>query len=143
MAVHTTSILIRCYSSIYNSKGKYYCPYMYIFYFALSQQGGKSLNETKLRDLFVRSLESGRILNNNGDSRSFVNPGDEIRIKKEAYFGQIDLVIAVLSRTKKQSLSFLYTCHSISQPMRFPSYHIVQSLQVLHDIWHNAHLQNV
>jgi hypothetical protein len=61
------------------------------------------LNETKLKDLFVSSLESGRILNNNGDSMSLVNPGDEIRIKNEAYFGQFDLVIAVLSRTKKQS----------------------------------------
>jgi len=60
------------------------------------------LNETKLKDLLVSSLESGRILNNNGDSISFVNPGDEIRIKNEAYFGQFDLVIAVLSRTKKQ-----------------------------------------
>ena len=60
---------------------------MYIFYFALSYQGGKSLNEAKLKDLFVSSLESGRILNNNGDSMSFVNPGDEIRLKNEAYFG--------------------------------------------------------
>jgi hypothetical protein len=60
------------------------------------------LNETKLKDLLVSSLESGRILNNNGDSISFVNPGDEIRIKNETYFGQFDLVIAVLSRTKKQ-----------------------------------------
>jgi hypothetical protein len=60
------------------------------------------LNETKLKDLFASSLESGRILNNNGDSMSFVNPGDEIRIKNEAYFVQFDLVIAVLSRTKKQ-----------------------------------------
>ena len=34
---------------------------------------------------------------------SLVNPEDEIRIKNEAYFGQFDLVIAVLSRTKKQS----------------------------------------
>jgi len=45
------------------------------------------LNETKLKDLFVSSLESGRILNINGDSMSFVNPGDEIRLKNEAYFG--------------------------------------------------------
>ena len=76
---------------------------MYIFYFALSYQGGKSLNETKLKDLFISSLESGRILNHKGDSISFVSPGDEIRIKNEAYFGQFDLVIAILSRTKKQS----------------------------------------
>ena len=61
------------------------------------------MNETKLKDLFVSSLESGRILNNTGDSISFANPEDEIRIKNEAYFGQFDLVIAVLSRTKKQS----------------------------------------
>jgi hypothetical protein len=60
------------------------------------------LNETKLKDLFVSSLESGHILNNNGHSLSFVNPGDEIRIKNEAYFGQFDLVIAILSQTKKQ-----------------------------------------
>ncbi|MFZ0656136.1 MAG: hypothetical protein WAM19_05780 [Nitrososphaeraceae archaeon] len=45
------------------------------------------MNETKLKDLFISSLESGRILNNNGDSMSFVNPGDEIRLKNEAYFG--------------------------------------------------------
>ncbi|MDW0183992.1 MAG: hypothetical protein QN424_00225 [Nitrososphaeraceae archaeon] len=45
------------------------------------------MNEAKLKDLFVSSLESGRILNNNGDSMSFVNPGDEIRLKNEAYFG--------------------------------------------------------
>ena len=60
------------------------------------------MNETKLKDLFVSSLESGRILNINSDSISFANPEDEIRIKNEAYFGQFDLVIAVLSRTKKQ-----------------------------------------
>lgn len=76
---------------------------MYIFYFALSYQGGKSLNETKLKDLFISSLASGRILNHNGDSMSFVSPRDEIRIKNEGYFGQFDLVIAILSRTKKQS----------------------------------------
>jgi hypothetical protein len=35
---------------------------------------------------------------------SLVNPRDEIRIKNETYFGQFDLVIAVLSRTKKQSV---------------------------------------
>ncbi|MGB7707463.1 MAG: hypothetical protein WBL64_09195 [Nitrososphaeraceae archaeon] len=45
------------------------------------------MNEAKLKDLFVSSLESGRILNNNGDSVSFVSPGDEIRLKNEAYFG--------------------------------------------------------
>ena len=45
------------------------------------------MNETKLKDLFVSSLESGRILNNNGDSISFANPEDEIRKKNEAYFG--------------------------------------------------------
>ena len=61
------------------------------------------MNETKLKDLFVSSLVSGRVLDNKGNSISFVNPGDEIRIKNEAYFGQFDLVIAVLSRNKMQS----------------------------------------
>ena len=60
------------------------------------------MNKTKLKHLFVSSLESGRILNNNSDSMSFVNPGDKIKIKNEAYFGQFDLAIAVLSRIEKK-----------------------------------------
>ena len=56
------------------------------------------MNEMKLKDLFVSSLESGHILNSKGDSESFANPEDEVRIKSEGYFRQFDLVIAVLHR---------------------------------------------
>ena len=54
------------------------------------------MNEMKLKDLFVSSLESGHILNSKGGSVSFATHEDEIRIKSEGYFRQFDLVIAVL-----------------------------------------------
>lgn len=56
------------------------------------------MNEMKLKDLFVSSLESGHILNSKGGSVSFATHEDEIRIKSEGYFRQFDLVIAVLHR---------------------------------------------
>ena len=56
------------------------------------------MNEMKLKDLFVNSLETGHILNSKGDSESFASPEDEVRIKSEGYFRQFDLVIAVLHR---------------------------------------------
>ena len=52
------------------------------------------MNETKLKDLFVSSLESGHILNSKGGSVSFASRQDEVRIKSEGYFRQFDLVIA-------------------------------------------------
>ena len=58
------------------------------------------MNEMKLKDLFVSSLESGHILNSKGDSVSFASPEDEVRIKSEGYFRQFDLVIAVLHRNE-------------------------------------------
>ncbi len=59
------------------------------------------MNETKLKDLFVSSLESGHVVNSNGHPISIANPEDEIRIKNEGYFGQFDLVIAILHRYSK------------------------------------------
>lgn len=59
------------------------------------------MNETKLKDLFVSSLESGHVVNSNGRSISIANLEDEIRIKNEGYFGQFDLVIAILHRYSK------------------------------------------
>ena len=51
------------------------------------------MNEMKLKDLFVSSLESGHILNSKGGSVSFASREDEVRIKSEGYFRQFDLVI--------------------------------------------------
>ena len=59
------------------------------------------MNEIKLKDLFVSSLESGHVVNYNGHSVSIAGPEDEIRIKNEGYFGQFDLVIAILHRQSK------------------------------------------
>ena len=59
------------------------------------------MNESELKDLFVGSLESGHILGNKSRSLPFTNPDDEIRIKSEGYFGQFDLVIAILHRENK------------------------------------------
>ena len=59
------------------------------------------MNEIKLKDLFVSSLESGHVVNYNGHSVSIAGPEDEIRIKNEGYFGQFDLVIAILHRHTK------------------------------------------
>lgn len=59
------------------------------------------MNEIKLKDLFVSSLESGHVVDSNGYSISIANPEDEIRIKNEGYFGQFDLVIAILHRHNK------------------------------------------
>jgi hypothetical protein len=59
------------------------------------------MNEMKLKDLFVSSLESGHIINLKNRTLSITNPENEIRIKNEGYFGQFDLVIAILSRYSK------------------------------------------
>lgn len=60
------------------------------------------MNEVKLKDLFVSSIESGHIVNSMGDSVSLKTPEDEIRIKNEGYFGQFDLVLAIIHRHTKQ-----------------------------------------
>jgi hypothetical protein len=59
------------------------------------------MNEMKLKDLFVSSLESGHIINLKNRTVSITNPENEIRIKNEGYFGQFDLVIAILRRCSK------------------------------------------
>jgi len=59
------------------------------------------MNESELKDLFVSSLESGYIFDNKNRNLPFTNPDNEIRIKSEGYFGQFDLVIAVLNRENK------------------------------------------
>lgn len=60
------------------------------------------MNEMKLKDLFVSSLESGHIINLKNRTLSITNPENEIRIKNEGYFGQFDLVIAILRRCSKE-----------------------------------------
>src|SRR5215216_2495965 len=59
------------------------------------------MNESELKDLFVSSLESGHIFDSKNRNLPFTNPDNEIRIKSEGYFGQFDLVIAVLNRENK------------------------------------------
>ena len=59
------------------------------------------MNELELKDLFVSSLESGHILDNKYRNLPFTNPYNEIRVKSEGYFGQFDLVIAILNRNNK------------------------------------------
>ena len=56
------------------------------------------MNESELKDIFVSSIESGHIIDNKGGNLPFTNPEAEIRIKSEGYFGQFDLVLAVLQR---------------------------------------------
>ncbi len=59
------------------------------------------MNELELKDLFVSSLESGHVLDSKNRDLPFTNPENEIRIKNEGYFGQFDLVIAILHRNGK------------------------------------------
>jgi hypothetical protein len=58
------------------------------------------MNEVKLRDLFVSSLESRHIFDNKNREFSFLKSDSEFRVKNEGYFGQFDLVIAVIQKTK-------------------------------------------
>ena len=58
----------------------------------------------KQKDLFVSSLESGHIFDIKNRNLAFTNPGNEIRIKSEGYFGHFDLVIAILLRENKVDL---------------------------------------
>ena len=64
------------------------------------------MNEAKLKDLFVSSLRSGHLVDSNGGSVSLAKPEDDIRIKNEGYFGQFDLVIAILHRSSKSYEAF-------------------------------------
>jgi hypothetical protein len=59
------------------------------------------MNELELKDLFVSSLESGHIIDSKNRNLSLTNPDNEIRVKSEGYFGQFDLVIAILQRDSK------------------------------------------
>jgi hypothetical protein len=59
------------------------------------------MNELELKDLFVSSIESGHIIDSKNRNLPFTKPDSEIRIKSEGYFGQFDLVIAILRRTKE------------------------------------------
>jgi hypothetical protein len=58
------------------------------------------MNELELKDLFVSSIESGHIVDSKNKSLPFSKADSEIRIKSEGYFGQFDLVIAMLQREK-------------------------------------------
>ena len=67
------------------------------------------MNELELKDLFIRSLESGHIFDNQNRDLPFVNQENEIRIKNESYSGCFDLVIAILHRNKEGSMPFTST----------------------------------
>jgi hypothetical protein len=60
------------------------------------------MNESELKDLFVSSLESGHIFDSKNRNLPFTNPNNKIRIKSEGYFGQFDLVIAILNKENKR-----------------------------------------
>ena len=59
------------------------------------------MNESELKDLFVSSIESGHILDSKNRNLPFTNPNNKMRIKSEGYFGQFDLVIAILNKENK------------------------------------------
>jgi hypothetical protein len=59
------------------------------------------MNELELKDLFVSSLESGHVFDSKNRNLALTNPHNEIRVKSEGYFGQFDLVIAVVNRANK------------------------------------------
>jgi hypothetical protein len=59
------------------------------------------MNESELKDLFVSSIESGHIFDSKNRNLPFTNPINKIRIKSEGYFGQFDLVIAILNNENK------------------------------------------
>jgi hypothetical protein len=59
------------------------------------------MNESKLKDLFVSSIESGHIFDSKNRNLPFTNPKNKMRIKSEGYFGQFDLVIAILNNENK------------------------------------------
>ena len=51
--------------------------------------------------MFVSSIESGHIFDSKNRNLPFTNPNNKIRIKSEGYFGQFDLVIAILNNENK------------------------------------------
>ena len=61
------------------------------------------MNESELKDLFVSSIESGHILDGKNRNLPFTNPNNKMRIKSEGYFGQFDLVIAILNKENCQN----------------------------------------
>lgn len=61
------------------------------------------MNESELKDIFVSSIESGHIFDSKGGNLPFTYPKAEIRIKSEGYFGQFDLVLAVLQRNNSKA----------------------------------------
>jgi len=61
------------------------------------------MKESELKDLFVSSLESGHIFDSKNRNLPFTNPNNKIRIKSEGYFGQFDLVIAILNKENKNN----------------------------------------
>jgi hypothetical protein len=56
------------------------------------------MNEEELKDLFVSSLESRHIYDSKNSELLFLKSDSEFRVKNEGYFGQFDLVIAVLQK---------------------------------------------
>jgi hypothetical protein len=74
------------------------------------------MKESELKDIFVSSIESGHIIDTKGGNLPFTNPQAEIRIKSEGYFGQFDLVLAVLQRNNikaYQSIEHIETYYEI------------------------------
>jgi hypothetical protein len=74
------------------------------------------MKESELKDIFVSSIESGHIIDSKGGNLPFTNPEAEIRIKSEGYFGQFDLVLAVLQRNNikaYQSIEHIETYYEI------------------------------
>ena len=59
------------------------------------------MNESELKDLFVSSIESGHIFDSKNRNLPFTNPNNKMRTKSEGYFGQFDLVIAILNKENK------------------------------------------
>lgn len=56
------------------------------------------MNEKQLKDLFVSSLESRHIFDNKNREFSLLKSDSEYRVRNEGYFGQFDLVIAVINK---------------------------------------------
>ena len=56
------------------------------------------MNEKQLKDLFVSSLESSHIFDIKNREFSLLKSDSEYRVRNEGYFGQFDLVIAVINK---------------------------------------------
>lgn len=66
------------------------------------------MNEQELKDLFVSSLESGHVFDSKNRNLPLTNPHNEIRVKSEGYFGQFDLVIAIVNRANKTNTGAVF-----------------------------------